>query len=116
MERGKSQYIRAGNVWVDVQQVFYRMEENVPGCYGQKPLKAIERIVRSASDEGATIVDFFAHAGTTLIAGERLKRQVYTCDIDPVFAEITIRRLENLREAGQTGWQWRNPFPELEEE
>ncbi|MDP2211258.1 MAG: site-specific DNA-methyltransferase [Candidatus Aquicultor sp.] len=116
LERGKSQYIRAGNVWVDVQQVFYRMEENVPGCYGQKPLKAIERIVCSASDEGETIVDFFAHAGTTLIAGERLNRQVYTCDIDPVFAEITIRRLENLRQTGKTGWQWRNPFPELEKE
>jgi site-specific DNA-methyltransferase (adenine-specific) len=114
LERGKSQYIRAGNVWVDVQQVFYRMEENVPGCYGQKPLKAIERIVRSASDKGETLIDFFAHAGTTLIAGERLDRRVYTCDIDPVFAEITIRRLENLRQTGKTGWQWRNPFPELE--
>lgn len=116
LERGKSQYIRAGNVWVDVQQVFYRMEENVPGCYGQKPLKAIERIVSAASDEGETIVDFFAHAGTTLIAGERLHRQVYTCDIDPIFAEISIRRLENLRQTGKTGWQWRNPFPELETE
>lgn len=37
-ERSKSEYIRAGNVWVDIQQVFYRMEENVPGCYAQKPL------------------------------------------------------------------------------
>lgn len=32
LERSKSQNIRAGNVWVDVQQVFYRMEENVNGC------------------------------------------------------------------------------------
>jgi site-specific DNA-methyltransferase (adenine-specific) len=39
LERSKSKYIRAGNVWVDIQQVFYRMEENVPGCYAQKPLK-----------------------------------------------------------------------------
>ena len=43
LERSRSKYIRAGNVWVDIQQVFYRMEENVPGCYAQKPLKAIER-------------------------------------------------------------------------
>ena len=116
LERGKSPCIRAGNVWVDIQQVFYRMEENVPGCYGQKPLKAIERIVSAASAEGETIVDFFAHAGTTLIAGERLNRQVYTCDIDPIFAEISIRRLENLRKTEKTGWQWRNPFPELDAE
>lgn len=32
LERSKSENIRAGNVWVDIQQVFYRMEENIPGC------------------------------------------------------------------------------------
>ena len=113
LERSKSRYIRAGNVWVDIQQVFYRMEENVPGCYAQKPLKAIERIMLSGSNEKDIVADFFAHSGTTLIAGERLKRKVYTFDIDPIFAEITIRRLERLRETGKTGWQWQNPFPEI---
>ncbi|MDI6759480.1 MAG: site-specific DNA-methyltransferase [Candidatus Brocadiaceae bacterium] len=112
--RSKSRYIRAGNVWVDIQQVFYRMEENVPGCYAQKPLKAIERIILSGSSEKDLVADFFAHSGTTLIAGERLNRKVYTFDIDPVFAEITIRRLEHLRRTGKTGWQWQNPFPEVE--
>ena len=67
---------------VYIQQVFYRMEENVPGCYAQKPLKAIERIILSATDEKDLVVDFFAHSGTTLIAGEKLKRKVYTFDID----------------------------------
>ncbi len=113
-ERSKSNFIRAGNVWVDVQQVFYRMEENVPGCYAQKPLLAIERIINSGSREKDIIADFFAHSGTTLIAGEKLGRIVYTFDIDPVFAEITIRRLERFRKTGKTGWQWNTPFPELE--
>ncbi|OQB74147.1 MAG: Modification methylase MboII [candidate division TA06 bacterium ADurb.Bin131] len=115
LERSKSEYIRAGNVWVDIQQVFYRMEENVPGCYAQKPLKAIERIIMSATNEKDLVLDFFAHSGTTLIAGERLKRRVYTFDVDPIFAEITIRRLEHFRKTGKTGWQWQNPFPEIEE-
>ena len=115
-ERSKSKYIRAGNVWVDVQQVFYRMEENVPGCYAQKPLKAIERLMLSGSSEKDVVVDFFAHSGTTLVAGERLNRKVYSFDIDPIFAEITIRRLEHFRKSGKTGWQWNNPFPEIEEE
>ncbi len=114
LERSRSQTIRAGNVWVDVQQVFYRLEENVPGCYAQKPLKAIERVVLASTQKGDLVVDFFAHSGTTLIAGERLGRRVYTFDIDPVFAELTIRRLEHYRKTGKTGWQWRNPFPELE--
>ena len=114
LERSKSDTIRPGNVWVDIQQVFYRMEENVPGCYAQKPLKAIERILESSSSPGDLVLDMFAHSGTTLLAGERLNRTVYSCDIDPIFAELTIRRLENFRATGKTGWQWRSPFPELE--
>jgi site-specific DNA-methyltransferase (adenine-specific) len=110
LERSKSPFIRAGNVWVDIQQVFYRMEENVPGCYAQKPLKAIERIVKASSNENDIVVDFFSHSGTTLIACEKLNRKCFTFDIDPIFAEITIRRLEHFRKTGKMGWQWKSPF------
>jgi DNA modification methylase len=110
LERSRSQNIRAGNVWVDIQQVFYRMEENVSGCYAQKPLKAIERIIRAGSRGQDIIVDFFAHSGTTLLAAERLGRRCFTMDIDPVFCEITIRRLERYREKGLLGWQAGHPF------
>jgi site-specific DNA-methyltransferase (adenine-specific) len=110
LERGKSANIRAGNVWVDIQQVFYRMEENVNGCYAQKPLKSIERIVLANSNENEIIIDLFAHSGTTLIAAERLNRRCFTVDIDPVYCEISIRRLENYRATKKTGWQNSNPF------
>jgi len=115
LERSKSTTIRPGNVWVDIQQVFYRMEENVPGCYAQKPSKAIRRIIETSSSEGQVILDLFAHSGTTLLAAEQLQRTAYTMDIDPIFAEVTIRRLEHYRENGKTGWQWENPFPEIDD-
>ncbi len=111
-ERSKSEFIRAGNVWVDLQQVFYRMEENVNGCFAQKPLKAIERIIRASSKENEMVIDFFAHSGTTLIASEILKRKCFTIDVDPIYCEISIRRLERLRTLGKTGWQNSNPFYE----
>ena len=110
LQRSKSEHIRASNVWVDIQQVFYRMEENVSGCYAQKPLKSIERIVKASSNPGDLVVDFFSHSGTTLLASDLLKRKCYTIDIDPIFAEITIRRLEHFRTTGRTGWQNGNPF------
>lgn len=113
LERSKSKNIRAGNVWVDIQQVFYRMAENVAGCYAQKPIKCIDRIIRASSRKGDLIADFFAHSGTTLIAGEMLKRRVFTLDNNPIFAELTIRRLEHFRKTGISGWQYGNPFPEL---
>ncbi len=115
MERSRSDTIRPGNIWLDIQQVFYRMEENVPGTYAQKPLTAIERILLSSSSEHDLVADFFAHSGTTLIAAEKLGRRCITFDYDPLFAELTIRRLEHYRRTGKTGWQWGNPFPETEE-
>lgn len=112
-ERSKSNFIRPGNVWVDIQQVFYRMEENVSGAYAQKPLKAISRIIESSSRKNDLVADFFSHSGVTLLASEMLGRKCYAMEIDPVFAELSIRRLERFRKTGKTGWQWNNPFPEL---
>ncbi len=109
-ERSKSKFIRAGNVWVDVQQVFYRMEENINGCYAQKPLKSILRIINSGSKENEVIIDFFSHSGTTLLAAEMTNRKCITVDTDPIFCEISIRRVENFRKSGKTGWQNSNPF------
>jgi site-specific DNA-methyltransferase (adenine-specific) len=109
-ERSKSENIRAGNVWIDVQQVFYRMEENVNGCFAQKPLKAIERIIQASSAANELVIDFFSHSGTTLVAAEKTKRYSFVSDIDPIFCEISIRRLENFRQTGKTGWQNSNPF------
>jgi len=110
LQRSRSDTIRAGNVWVDIQQIFYRMEENVSGCYAQKPIKAIERIVRASSNPGDLVLDFFAHSGTTLLACEILGRKCFTIDVDPIYAEITIRRLEHYRATRRLGWQNGHPF------
>lgn len=110
LERSRSDNIRSGNVWVDVQQVFYRMEENVSGCYAQKPLKSIERIIKASSQPGDLVIDFFSHSGTTLIASELSQRRCFTIDIDPIYCEISIRRLELLRQTGKVGWQNGHPF------
>ncbi len=104
IERSKATTIRAGNVWFDIQQVFYLLEECVKGCFAQKPLKAIERIIRASSKEKNLIIDFFSHSGTTLIAAEKLKRRCFTMDISPVYCKITAARLLHYRRTGKTGW------------
>jgi site-specific DNA-methyltransferase (adenine-specific) len=110
LARSRSPNLRAGNVWVDVQQVFYRMHENVSGCYAQKPLKSVERILAASSRPGDLVLDHFAHSGTTLLAAERSGRRAATMELDPVFCEITIRRLEHHRRTGRPGWQHASPF------
>jgi len=86
------------------------MEENVNGCYAQKPLKTCERIIRASSNADDLILDFFAHSVSTLLSAEMLGRKCHTMDIEPVFCEIVIRRLERFRTSGRTGWQNSNPF------
>ncbi len=108
--RSKSDKIRAGNVWIDIQQVFHLREENVNGCFVQKPIKALERIIKVSSNKNDTIIDFFSHSGTTLLAAEKLNRKSVVLDIEPIYCEITIRRLERFRETGKLGWQNSNPF------
>jgi site-specific DNA-methyltransferase (adenine-specific) len=112
LERSRSDCIRPGNVWVDIQQVFYRMQENIQCLRAQKPLKAMERIIQASSLSGDAVLDLFSHAGTTLLACERLGRRCFTADIDPVCVELTIRRLEHYRATGRTGWQHRDPLRE----
>ena len=113
LERSRSQNIRSSNVWVDIQQVFYRMEENVSGCYAQKPLKAIERIIGASSQPEDVVLDFFSHSGVTLLACERLDRRCLTADIDPIYCEMTIRRLEHYRKTGLLGWQNNHAFTDV---
>jgi site-specific DNA-methyltransferase (adenine-specific) len=61
--------------------------------------------LRQVSAEDDIVLDFFSHSGTTLLAAERLKRPCFTTDIDPIYCEISIRRLEHWRNARKTGWQ-----------
>jgi site-specific DNA-methyltransferase (adenine-specific) len=112
-ERGKGDTIRAGNVWVDIQQIFYRLQENVSGCYAQKPLKSVARILEASSLPGECVLDLFSHSGTTLLASEIAGRRCFTSELDPVFCEMTILRLEHYRATGKTGWQNGHAFESL---
>jgi site-specific DNA-methyltransferase (adenine-specific) len=103
-ERSKSLTIRAGNVWYDIQQVFYLMHENVEGCFAQKPLKAAKRIIDASSKEEDIIVDFFGHSGSSLVQAEISKRRCYTMDINPTYCKIMVARLLHYRRTGKPGW------------
>jgi len=73
-------------------------------------LKAINRIVNASSRRNDIVIDYFSHSGTTLLSSEINERRCITSDLDPVFCEITLRRLENYRKNNKSGWQNSNPF------
>lgn len=61
-----------------------------------KPPKLHEKAIRRCTKPGDIILDSFSGSGSTLIAGEQLKRRVYTVELEPVFCDLAIRRWEKL--------------------
>lgn len=61
-----------------------------------KPPKLHEKAIRRCTKPGDIILDSFSGSGSTLIAGEQLKRRVYAVELEPVFCDLVIRRWEKL--------------------
>jgi DNA modification methylase len=58
--------------------------------------KLKELAIRRCTKPGDIILDSFGGSGSTLIAGEQLKRRVYMVEKEPVFCDLIIRRFEKL--------------------
>lgn len=58
----------------------------------QKPEALLERIIKSTSNEGDIVCDFFGGSGTTAAVAERLGRRWITCDIGKPAALVMRKR------------------------
>lgn len=61
-----------------------------------KPPQLHEKAIRRCTKPGDIILDSFSGSGSTIIAGEQLKRKVYALELEPIFCDLTIRRYEKL--------------------
>ena len=61
-----------------------------------KPPSLHEKAIRRCTRPGDLILDSFLGSGSTLIAGEQLKRRIYGCELEPVFCDLIVRRYEAL--------------------
>ena len=61
-----------------------------------KPLDLIGYLIKNSSKHGDTVLDLFGGSGSTLIACEQLGRTCYTCELDPRYCDVIIKRWENL--------------------
>ncbi len=81
------------NLWDDVYFIS-RSESNKRKYPTQKPLKLLERIVKSSCPEDGWVFDPFAGSGTTAIASQLLGRNCITCDINPQSIELVTEATE----------------------
>lgn len=61
-----------------------------------KPVPLIGRLVRNSTRTGEIVLDIFGGSGTTMIACEQLGRKCRMVEYDPVYADVIIKRWEEL--------------------
>lgn len=61
-----------------------------------KPPSLHEKAILRCTKPGDLIIDSFLGSGSTLIAGEQLKRKVYGIELEPIFCDLIIKRWEKL--------------------
>lgn len=62
----------------------------------QKPLRLIERMIRSSSPKGGLVLDPFAGSGTTIEAAIKNGRQAVGFELNPGYCRIIEKRMERL--------------------
>ncbi len=65
--------------------------------FTQKPEALLERIIKSASDEGSIVLDCFAGSGTTPAVAEKLNRRWVAVDIGRFAIHTTRKRLLDIK-------------------
>ena len=61
-----------------------------------KPPELHHKAIKRCTKPGDIILDSFGGSGSTLIAGEQLKRKVYMVELEPTFCDVIINRYEKL--------------------
>lgn len=64
--------------------------------FGTKPVEILIPYIKVLTKRGDLILEPFAGSGSTLIAATRMKRRCYIMEKSPVYAEVVIKRWENL--------------------
>lgn len=65
----------------------------------QKPLELLERILLATTNPGDLVLDPFCGSGTTGVAAASLSRRFVGIDIDPVYLELSSKRLSDAEAA-----------------
>ncbi len=61
----------------------------------QKPVELFVRPIEYHTKPGEIVLDPFVGSGTTIIAAERLGRRCFAMELDPRYADVTVRRWQD---------------------
>lgn len=61
-----------------------------------KPVNLMSTLIRNSSKEHDLVLDLFGGSGSTMMACEQLNRVCYMMEYDPKYADVIVKRWENL--------------------
>jgi DNA modification methylase len=61
-----------------------------------KPVEIVQRALVNSSKPGDLVLDLFLGSGTTLIAAHTLDRRCFGMEIDPIYADVVVKRFEDF--------------------
>jgi site-specific DNA-methyltransferase (adenine-specific) len=95
--KGRLYFNPAGPTLTDVWEIPFLSTVGLErtGYPDQKPLALLDRIIRSSTDEGDRVADFFAGSGTTALAAQNKNRLFLSVDINPSAVDIAMKRLQS---------------------
>ena len=94
----ESKGVPVQNLWDDVYFIS-RSEKNKRKYPTQKPLKLLERIIKSSCPVGGWVLDPFCGSGTTAISAFNTDRNCITTDVNPDAIRIAQESIDELAQA-----------------
>jgi len=88
---GNTMLDEIGDVWI-AKRLAHKEYEHATS----KPPNLHEKAILRCTSPGNIILDSFLGSGSTLIAGEQLKRRVFGVEQEPIFCDLIIKRWEYL--------------------
>lgn len=93
-EIGYYRDVRIRDVWEDIKFLNSLQNESKNYKYDtKKPVKLIERIIKTSSNENDIVADFYMGSGTSMVVAKELNRQFIGCDISQKAVDITNQRI-----------------------
>ncbi|MEK7611973.1 MAG: site-specific DNA-methyltransferase [Patescibacteria group bacterium] len=101
IERGKA----IGDVWGDIIsfQQAATAKERIKDFSGQKPENLLERIIKSATDEGDIVLDYHLGSGTTAAVAHKMGRQYIGIEQLDYGDNGSVARLKEVVKGDQAG-------------
>ncbi len=60
----------------------------------EKPVELATRAMTYSSQEGENVLDLFGGSGSTLIGAEKLDRNAFLMELDPLYCDVIVKRYE----------------------